>query len=61
MAKTIKYGSDAVYFSNEYVNGLMSFEEILRKVKEMGYDGIELMPPRWCPNIITHATSGLSG
>lgn len=49
MAKTIKYGVTLYSFSNEYVNGLMSFEEILRKVKEMGYDGIELVASQMVP------------
>jgi sugar phosphate isomerase/epimerase len=49
MADKIKYGVTLYSFSNEYVNGIMSFEEILRKVKEMGYDGIEIVASQMVP------------
>lgn len=47
--KNIKYAVTLYSFSNEYVNGLMGFEEILRKVKEMGYDGVELVASQMVP------------
>ena len=39
----IKYGVTLYSYSNEYVNGLLSFEEILRTVKKQGYTGIEIV------------------
>lgn len=49
MADNIKYGVTLYSFSNEYVNGSLSFEEILRQVKEMGYTGIELVASQMVP------------
>jgi sugar phosphate isomerase/epimerase len=45
----IKYGVTLYSFSNEYVNGILSFEEILHKVKKMGYTGIELVASQMVP------------
>lgn len=57
----IKYGVTLYSFSNEYVNGILSFEEILHKVKKMGYTGIELVASQWCPSIPIPVMSGLPG
>ena len=43
MADKIRYGVTLYSYSNEYVNGILSFEEILRTVKAQGYTGIELV------------------
>ena len=45
----IKYGVTLYSYSNEYVNGLLSFEEILRTVKKQGYTGIELVASQMVP------------
>lgn len=49
MADKIKYGVTLYSYSNEYVNGMLSFEEILRTVKAQGYDGIELVASQMVP------------
>lgn len=49
MADNIKYGVTLYSFSNEYVNGMLSFEEILHQVKEMGYTGVELVASQMVP------------
>ena len=45
----LKYGVTLYSFSNEYVNGILSFEEILRKVKAMGYTGVEIVASQMVP------------
>lgn len=37
-------------FSSEYINHKLSMEEILRKAKEMGYRGIEIIPAQMAPD-----------
>ena len=49
MADKIKYGVTLYSYSNEYVNGILSFEEILRTVKAQGYTGIELVASQMVP------------
>ncbi len=49
MADKIKYGVTLYSFSNEYVNGILSFEEILKTVKELGYNGIEIVASQMVP------------
>lgn len=50
MADKIKYGVTLYSFSNEYVNGMLDFEQILRTVKAQGYDGIELVASQMVPS-----------
>ena len=49
MADKIRYGVTLYSYSNEYVNGILSFEEILRTVKAQGYTGIELVASQMVP------------
>ena len=49
MADNIKYGVTLYSFSNEYVNGMLNFEEILHTVKAQGYTGIELVASQMVP------------
>lgn len=61
MAKKIKYGVTLYSFSNEYVNGILSFEEILRTVKAQGYDGIELVASQMVPGYPYPSDEWLAG
>ena len=49
MADKIKYGVTLYSYSNEYVNGMMDFEEILRTVKAQGYTGVEIVASQMVP------------
>ena len=49
MADKLRYGVTLYSYSNEYVNGILSFEEILRTVKAQGYTGIELVASQMVP------------
>ena len=52
MADKIRYGVTLYSYSNEYVNGILSFEEILRTVKAQGYTGIELVASQMVPGYL---------
>ena len=45
----LQYGVTLYSFSNEYVNGILSFEEILQKVRDMGYTGVEIVASQMVP------------
>ena len=49
MADKIRYGVTLYSYSNEYVNDILSFEEILRTVKAQGYTGTELVASQMVP------------
>lgn len=45
----IKLGVTLYSFSSEYMNEKLTLEEILAKVKKMGYEGIEIVPAQMSP------------
>lgn len=50
MDDKIKLGLTLYSFSNEYVGMTMGFEDILRKAKELGYEGVEFIPSQMAPD-----------
>lgn len=46
----IKLAVSLYSFSSEYINGELDLEGILKKVKEMGYEGIEIVAAQMVPN-----------
>jgi len=46
----IKLAVSLYSFSSEFINGVLDLEGILKKVKEMGYQGIELVAAQMVPN-----------
>ncbi|MCD8156635.1 MAG: sugar phosphate isomerase/epimerase [Clostridiales bacterium] len=49
MGNQIKYGVTLYSYSNEFTNGDLTFEEILRMVKAQGYTGIEIVAAQMVP------------
>lgn len=49
MMSSIKYGVSLYSFSSDYYSGRMSLEDILRKVRELGYQGIEIVAAQMVP------------
>ncbi len=50
MNNKIKYGVTLYSFSNEYVYGKLTFEEILHTVKAQGYTGVEIVASQMVPD-----------
>ena len=49
MAHEIKLGVSLYSFSSEYINEELSLEDILKSVKQMGYQGIEIVASQMVP------------
>lgn len=46
----IKLAVSLYSFSSEYINGVLDLDGILKKAKEMGYEGIEIVAAQMVPN-----------
>lgn len=45
----LKHSITLFGFGNKYVRGLLTFEQVLQRVKELGGDGIEVVAPQMVP------------